>query len=261
MRARSTSRIGGIGALSVTIFTGFFLIALILASRLPLAPDEIAWPHVLADYALALIGLSGLAAVPAISARVVRFDPELIRWSSTVAQFGFGLLAVVSFWQAEYETSLAVDSMHVPALGYDGAASAAGESFIQTLLMRLPMGWLEVAGVGIWMLSVSWVARKKNVFPAGLVRLGLAAGLSAILVPLGATLQLTSLLSFTLLLYTVALGPFWFIWMGSLLLDEVVTATPAPKPRGAVPAVSRPPRRYAIGPTLRRLAHRMPSLN
>ena len=260
MQKRSVSRIGGFGALAVATFTGLFFLSLVVATRLSADPEQIVWPHVLSDYALALIGLSGLAAVPAITARVATADRELARWAATVAQFGFGVLTVMSLWQAEYETTLAVDAMNLPVLNYD--VPDARVTFLENVVTRLPHGWLEVGGVGFWMFCVSLLGRKRHVLPGLLVSLGFVAGLVGVLTAFASASQLTWLAAVGQILYCVVLAPSWFLWMGSLLLEGTPAARTAAAPPAAVAVPPRRRRSYtAIVPTLRRWADRMPSLN
>lgn len=264
MHLGSTSRVGGFGALSVAIFTGLFFVFLVLGARLSADPDQVLWPHVLADYALALVGLGGLAAVPAVTARVAAVDRELSKWASTVAQLGFGLMTVMSLWQAEYETSLAASALDLPSLTYDVQPDAS-TSFLQSVLTRLPQGWLEVGGVAFWIGCVSLLARRRRQYPEALVGLGVAAAACGLVTPLAASVQVMWLAALGQVLFFALLGPAWFLWMGSLLLDGVPAACPPETLPAASATVEAPPvprrRRYAIVPTLRRWADRMPSLN
>lgn len=259
MHTRSVSQLGGFGALAVPTFTGLFFLMLVLATGLSTDPGWVAWPHVLSDYALALIGLSGLAAVPAITARVAASDRELARWAATIAQIGFGLLTVMSLWQAEYETTLAADALSLPGLAPDLPMDPR-TSFLENALARLPQGWLEVAGVGFWILCVSLLGRRREVFPSALVWLGTVTGIVGIATSLAAALQITVAAGALQVIFCALLCPSWFLWMGNLMLDDVPVEAPTESPTPAMPATPRR-KRYTLVPTLRRWADRMPSLN
>jgi hypothetical protein len=224
MSTLTVQKVGGIGALGVAAGLCCAALLVLLAPAAAFYSSEPSWLFVGADYLLALVGLAGLAAAPAITERVAAWQPGWMRWTGTLAQLGFGVLAVVSFWQAEYELALTGVSFDLPVLGYE--EEAVGGTRWQELVARQPKGWLEVAGVGLWMLSVSWLARRKAVFPEDLNSVGRAAGLTAFCTVLGATLQVEPLLMLGIM-GGLVLQPMWFGWMGWILVHEVRAEGPA----------------------------------
>jgi len=222
MRKRSIQRIGGIGAIGGA-FCSVAFVFLITFHSVSAGYTEGPSPRlILADYALALAGLFGLAVVPALSRRVLHVSPGVVYWLSIIAQVGFGLLAVMSFWQAEYETNLSIETSRIPVVPYEEATDVTEVSFplsvaIQEITTRAPRGWLESAGVGIWIFVVSCFARTNGLFSPMLAQVGLSAGASAVLVSLGAAFQLVTFQLFGLINFLV-LYPVWFGWVGLILL-------------------------------------------
>jgi hypothetical protein len=245
----STRRMGGAGALLVAACTVTFAALVLLAPQEALEPDQVSWPHVLADYALALTGLFGLAVVPAVTDRVVHLNAGLVRWTSHIAMLGFGVLAVLSFWQAEYEIVPTESAYSLPTVAYDvpqASPAAAWETAWEDLKVRTPRGWLEVAGVGLWILTVSWLCRQRRTLPAGMTGLGIVVGVFAFYMALGATLQIPSLVALGVV-SSLLLTPLWFAWMGIVLIQEAHVEARAAAP-GLASAPLRPATRRIFRP-------------
>lgn len=266
----SLLKLGGVGALLVFLCSGLFALLVLFAPQTALEPGEVPWSYVLGYYALALVGVFGLAVVPPVSRRVAAQSEGWMRWTSTLALVGFAVLGVTHFWAAEYETTLFLE-YDGPLGGEIGGGLLVGFQGVdwtvarEELLFRIPQGWFEVAGIGLWVFSVSWLARGAGLLPKGLVRLGLLGGGFSLLVPLGASAQVW-LLHFLGTAVGLVLTPWWFCWIGVLLLREesrqrkpepserLAEAGPTPEERGAPPPsrwqdrVQRPPGRTGREP-------------
>lgn len=219
----STERLGGVAAVLMGVLGGAFVALTALASPEAYDAGVISWPYVLSDYALALSGLLGLAAIPAISERVSHLSAGWVRWTASVAKLGFALLAVLNFWQAEYEMLSEYPAFAVPAVSYETNMELVlgGEfnAFIDNFLSRAPHGWLEVAGTGLWILTVSWLALQSGALPTGLAGAGIAAGFLAICTAAGANLNQSDLHVFGVIGGAVV-SPLWFAWTGVYLLGS-----------------------------------------
>lgn len=261
MKNLSVQKMGGTGALLVAFCTPVFVLAVLLASEDAMGTGLPSLPHVLSDYALALLGLFGLAVVPAVSALVMHLSEGWVRWTSTIAALGFALLAVTSFWQADYESSVIKESQSVPAFLYEDGSAEVAEATQETgeteetpeapsspytlmweqLMMRAPQGWLEVAGVGLWILSVSWLARGGSLLPSGVVWIGLLAGLLSISTAVGATFDVALLKVCGIVGGGFVLTPLWFGRVGFVLLH-----VDAPLPRLVVAVRGKKSNRAAV---------------
>ena len=206
MHSLSVLQVGGVSARLAALSLSLFTLFVVLAASV----DQPAWYYVLADYALAVAGLLGLAAVPAVAERVVPLGDGLARAAGRLATVGFAVVTVLSFWQAEYETAQALAAA-VPA---DGARVLLADA----LASRVPKGWADAGLIGLWVLSVSWLARPQRLIPPGLVRLGLVAGALTVGSALGAAAGMPDLVRVGQFAGTLVLVPAWLAWMGTVLL-------------------------------------------
>lgn len=225
MNKMSIQQVGGIGAAVAYLSISLFFFLVIYGSSITLEQETSNVVFIFADYCLVLFGISGLAVVPAISRRVLRFSPGLINWVSLLAQLGFSLLAVMSVWQAEYESSLIVQSRDMPVVTYDPVQGHAIDSPSMLLMIwqgvttRIPQGWLDCAGIGLWILTVSWLARDAGLLPLGMVQVGMAAGISAISASAGSAVQL-SFIHLTGNIGLLLFYPLWFGWAAIFLIKR-----------------------------------------
>lgn len=221
MKNISLQRMGGMGSLLVAFFAGLFVTLLLVALLVVRQPGVVSWFYVLSDYVLALAGLFGLAAVPAIHARVAPLSEGWMRWTSTLALIGFVMMAVTGFWHAESETSLIGSWSPLPAeIAPDLAIPMTSLAIFLDLLGHVPLGWFEAAGIGLWVFSVSWLARGTDLLSQGVIRIGLAAGVLSVAAMLGAAPQLALLLLPIMMTGGLLLSTLWFFQVGLLLLRE-----------------------------------------
>lgn len=251
MHTLDSIRVGRAGAALVAGGTATFALSVLLAVGLG---GEASWWFVASSYALAVVGLAGLAAVPTLTRHVMPDGHPGLRYAGTVASLGFAVLAVLSFWQAEFETSLTVDAVGLPAVAYEDDAApgpaSVGAAMAQQLAGRAPQGWLETAGVGAWILALSWAAR--HTLPAPLPMLGVVVGLLSFVTAVGAAFALPQLHVFGVVAGGCLLLPLWFAGMAAAL-DQPAEAPVAP---------ARPPRRAEVPRAAgRRWADRHPALS
>lgn len=229
MRNISQEKMGGIGALLVALFAGLFATMLLLTPLAVRQAEVMSWAYVLSDYVLALAGLFGLAAVPAIHQRIAPLSEGWMRWTSTLALIGFALMAVNGFWQAGYETSVVEFLVHSPfEEPLEDVIPETAQGAFLGLLGRVPVSWFEAAGIGLWVFSVSWLARGTGLLPKSLIYTGLSAGVLSIAATLGAAPQMALLLLPIIMTGGLLLSTLWFFRMGRLLLREERTARSGP---------------------------------
>ncbi len=237
---------GGVAALATGICGAAFVAATIFASAELAGTNEEARACLMADYALALTGLFGLAAIPALTAWITPAAFGWISWTRNVALLGCGVLTVLSLWQADYDRlpsgediGAATEAMEAGLPEFDPAVT----TMVKSLVDRAPTGWLEVAGIGLWIASLSAAALRTGTVPAAWCGIGMAAGGLSFCTSFGAALGDISLQTFGAFsgLFVV---PFWFAWSGMLLLMKPHKAAtervlPVAEARPATPPRSR----------------------
>jgi hypothetical protein len=212
-----------------------FLGCMMVASSQSYEAEVDVWPYVAADYALALVGVFGLAAIPAVSEYVMHLSPGWMRWMNNIALLGCALYAVLNFWQAEYEMITVDPAFGMPGISGNVSPVALGDELsilVDELINRSPRGWLEVAGIGLWIVSVCWLALRGGILPAGLSGTGIAAGTLSSLNAVGATFNVLPLQILGIFGLLVML-PVWFMWIGFIMLENTVAVA---KPVESVPA-------------------------
>jgi hypothetical protein len=157
----------------------------------------------------ALVGVLGVAVVPALSSLVEEGNEGWVRWAGFLAMAGFILSSV------GYTLSIA----RLPAIA---AAFVAGDASTKAALAAVWKSSIDLFGlwgygtVGLWIFIASLSALKKTALPKGLVYLGIIYGILFLLVPGGTIFKMqTPLLAAAVLGATV--GPVWWIWTGLTL--------------------------------------------
>lgn len=157
----------------------------------------------------ALVGVLGLAVVPALSSLVEEGNEGWVRWAGILAMAGFIISSV------GYTLSIA----RLPGIA---AAFVKGDESTKAALAAVWKASIDLLGlwgygtVGLWVFITSLFALKKMEFPKGLAYLGLVYGVLFLLVPGGTIFKMqTPLLAAAVLGATV--GPIWWIWTGLTL--------------------------------------------
>ena len=164
---------------------------------------------VLIEYwAFALGALLALGAVLAISETVRGANEGWLRWASNLAIVGFAVTAV------NYFRLLAVQPLRAMAYVAGDASTKAALVADQSSLSLDPQGWLGFGAVGLWVLVVSLLALRGNVWPKPLVYLGIAVAIAYWLVVTGFVLGIETLILIAASLGGIILGPIWYIWAG-----------------------------------------------
>ena len=163
------------------------------------------------NLSLGLVGLFGLAVVPAVAQFLGIKDSGWIRWSGSLANVGFAVSAVGSF--------IIIGRLPVIAAAYvkgDPSTQAALAAVWRTTLD--PLGVWGYGAVGLWVLVISLgLMRSPNKnFSSAFAYLGILTALAYWLVPVAFLSHMPSLF------FVVAGGggvaiAIWFIWLGMTL--------------------------------------------
>lgn len=172
----------------------------------------------LAQYwAFTLVGLFGLAVVPAASAMVQHLDEGWVRWTGALARLGFAVTILDNYWAIVVTPAQAAAYVAGSAVARQALTLPGAPQFMDV------QGWLGYGAVGAWIVTVSMLALRGRVWPRGLSVVGIAGGL-AYLVAL-ASLILPGYRVLTLVAAPAAaiLGPVLYIWLGVVLRRTSVT--------------------------------------
>jgi len=219
MKDNSLNKLGGLCAIltgiSYILIGAIFL--LLPADQQPGSDLALFFPSIIRDPTLislyylifALGAVLALGALPAISEAVRPLSEGWARWAANLAYLGFAVTALdfFRFWSIQaYRASVFV--------GGDASTQAAIDATGQGLD---PQGWLGFGGVGVWVLVVSLLAIRANVWPRTLSYLGIAVAVMYWLVVVSNVFGIDILLSIVAGFGGVILAPIWYIWVGLLL--------------------------------------------
>ncbi len=213
MKDNSLSKLGGICCIVLgVLYVLFAIFYLADPVQQAIGTDEY-WPklaqnppvHVLSNWAWALVGVLGLVTVPAISQLVRAQNEGWVRWMSNLALLGYAVQAINSFRALALEPGI-------------GAAYVAGPAATQAALQAIsvsldPQGWLVDGGVGLWLLVISLLALRGDVWPKVLAYLGIAAGILYWLALAGNVLEIQTLVQIAAGA-AIIVGPVFLVWMG-----------------------------------------------
>ena len=219
MKNNQVLRLGGMFAILLglaKLFSGGFYLLLSpdLRAEVPAAkflPAFAQNPSLLTNlfWIEALVGVLGVAVIPALSSLVEEGNEGWVRWAGSLATMGFILSAV------GYTLSIA----KLPGIA---AAFVKGDASTQAALAAVWKSSIDLFGlwgygaVGLWIFIVNLSASKRMDFPKALAYLGIVYGILFLLVPIGTVFKMqTPLLAAAVLGATV--GPVWWIWTGMTL--------------------------------------------
>ena len=153
-----------------------------------------------------------LAVVPAVSARLGVENEGWVRWASTLAVIGFAVTLIGNV------RAITLEPLRAAAyVAGDASTRAALAASVPIRGDLDPQSWLQFGAVGLWVLIVSWVGLRANVWPKVLSYVGLALGFGYWLAAAGFTLKSDLLATIAAGLAGVILAPIWYIWMGLTL--------------------------------------------
>lgn len=171
------------------------------------------------NLALGIVGILGLAVVPAVAHEFRANDSGWLRWANNLALVGFAVSGIGSF--------IVLARLPVIAAAYergDAATQAALAAVWRTTLD--PFGLWGYGAIGLWVLvvSVTMLRRRTVSFPAAMSYLGIVAAFVHWLVPVAFVARTPGLF------FVVAAGggivvTLWYIWLGVLLRKK--TGEPA----------------------------------
>ncbi len=164
--------------------------------------------YIVGGLVFALGSLLGIAAVPAISESVRSVNEGWVSWTSTLAILGFAVNTIDSFRR------MALDPARATAYMQGDAAIRAALTVPSALPALDPQAWLRLGAVGLWVLVVSLLALRGDIWPKPLTYLGIAVTIVYWLIVASNFLQIQSFTAIVAGLGLVILTPVWYIWLG-----------------------------------------------
>lgn len=163
-------------------------------------------------WALALVGVFGLGAVPVVTRAIHPTDDGLSRWAAGLAMLGFAV-AVVMFVRYTHAQPIRARAYVEGDAGVRAAIEAS-----QTAFNLDPQGWLQFGAVGLWVLVMSVQALRSGTLARSLCWLGLLVTALYWAVVAGFVLPAPILIAIAAVAGGTLLGPLWWIWLGVVLL-------------------------------------------
>ena len=164
--------------------------------------------YIVGGLVFALGSLLGIAAVLAISERVRSVNEGWVRWTSTLAIIGFAVNAIDSFRR------IALDPARATAYVKGDAAIRAALTVPSAQPGLDPQAWLRLGAVGLWVLVVSLLALRVDIWPKPLTYLGIAVTIVYWLIVASNFLQIQLFTAIVAGVGLVILTPIWYIWLG-----------------------------------------------
>lgn len=190
---------------ALTEADGFFT----LVHRVPL-------PFLLAGVGFGLAAILALALVPALEAIVEPTSPAWVRWMSAIAYLGFAVGAVSTI----RGTDLAIRIASSYASGDANVHATIVAVYPLSSLSLDPWGLLQFGAVGLWIVVICLLARRRALLPSGPAYLGIGVGVLYWFGVVGEMLQSEALSGIGSGLGIVAAGV-WYVWIGWILWRRV----------------------------------------
>jgi hypothetical protein len=156
-----------------------------------------------------LVGVLGVAVVPAVASYLLKLHEGWVRWTSNLASAGF-IISAVGY------------SLSIARLPNIAKAFVAGDVATKAVLAATWKSSIDLFGlwgygaIGLWVLVVSLLSLRLSTFPVLLGWLGILHAILLLLVPVGDIFKVQMLL-IVVALVGIVLGPIWWIWTGALL--------------------------------------------
>ena len=174
-----------------------------------LSQDPLA--HLAFHWSWVAAGFFGLGAVPAISLVVWSANRGAVLWSAAAAFSGFAVLA------RSHLMEVAFDRRIIPHYRHAEPAFQQAVQVVAGLALDVPDGVLTYGAIGVWVVTVSWLALRARLLPGPLCVLGYATGLTYFAGLLGYTFLVHWLLVLSIGLGGFLLAPIWYAWLGFVL--------------------------------------------
>lgn len=163
----------------------------------------------IAYYALFVLGAVGaLGVIPAVLRFMQSEDNGWLVWVSQLGMVGFAVLAldfsrIIAVVPAEAAAFVQQDEV--------GRFAISGDNFHLNLD---PNGWLIFGAVGLWVLGVSIVARRRRAMPGSWSYIGMATAVMYWLIVFANVFNIGVLFAVASALGGFILAPAWYIWLG-----------------------------------------------
>jgi hypothetical protein len=167
--------------------------------------------HFAFHWAWVVAGFCGLAAVPALSARVYAASPGVVLWSGGAAWLGFATLARSHLMEVAFDRKVIPHYATATPAYQEAVHVAAG------LALDVPDGVLTYGAIGAWVACVSALGLRSGRLPRGACWLGFAAAAADLAGVLGYGLRVRPLVVLAVGLGGALLVPAWFAWLGLVL--------------------------------------------
>lgn len=163
-------------------------------------------------WAEALVGVLGLAVVPALSGLVRKANEGWVQWTGTLAGVGFAVSAI------GYMLTVArLPNIATAFVNGDSSTKAA----LAAVWKSSPdlLGFWGYSAIGIWILVVSIAALRGGVLPNLLAYLGFVVAALHIVVPILVVTKAQEVILAIVAISVVAL-PVWYGWAGWIIYNK-----------------------------------------
>ena len=156
----------------------------------------------------ALDSLLAIAVILAISGSLQSANPGWVRWTSNLAIVGSAINAV------EFLNRIVLNPARAAAYVKGDAAVKAALTVPGALAGLDPQAWLRFGAVGLFILVVSVLALRGNIWPKSLAYVGIGLAIAYGLVVTTNLLQIQLFTAIVGGIGFVVLAPIWYIWLG-----------------------------------------------
>ena len=168
----------------------------------------------------ALGGVFGLAVVAPITRLAGEAAPAWLAWARRLAYVGFAVTIVQGLRLAVLIPQLG--SLY-HGCGHCSLSLADQQTLARWLYATLPVDpgyWVIFGTVGLWTAAVSVASLVSGALPRVLAWVGVGLAVNYWLIVLALAAGSTREFTFVSLLAGIFLGPFWYIWLGALLISR-----------------------------------------